>query len=372
MTASSPAHPLRIAQMLESDGPGGAETMLVSLSEALRSRGHEVCPVGPAHGVGWLSARLKNEGFERETFTIRRPIDWRCVRGLIQVLRARRIEVVHSHEFTMAVYGAAAARWLGIPHVITMHGSQYVTSKRRRRIALRWAFRSSAHVVGVSNDTTAHLTSRLGLSRDVIQTIPNGVPYRPGNRAATRRALGVEDHEILVLAVGNLIVRKGHAQLIRALASAHPEPDVPWRLAIAGQGDQRDRLRAIAEEHGVSGRVNLLGQRSDVFDLHAASDIFVMPSLWEGLPLALLEAMHAGTAIVASRTSGIPEAITDNVDGLLTPPGDEIALRDALTRLLPNANERARLGAAALARARAQFSMDRMTDQYEALYRTPG
>jgi glycosyltransferase involved in cell wall biosynthesis len=370
MTAAAPARPLRIAQMLESDGPGGAETMLVSLSEALRSRGHDVCPVGPAHGVGWLSSRLKNAGFERETFTIRRPIDWRCVRGLIQVLRARRIEVVHSHEFTMAVYGAAAARWLGIPHVITMHGSQYVTSKRRRRIALRWAFRSSAHVVGVSNDTTAHLRSRLGLPRDLIQTISNGVPYRPGNRAATRRELGVGDNEILVLAVGNLIVRKGHAQLIRALASARLEPDVPWRLAIAGQGDQRDRLVAVAEEYGVADRVNLLGQRSDVFDLHAAADIFVMPSLWEGLPLALLEAMHAGTAIVASRTSGIPEAITDGVDGLLTPPGDEVALRDALVRLLPDANERARLGGAALARARAKFSMDRMTDEYEALYRT--
>ena len=96
-----------------------------------------------------------------------------------------------------------------------------------------------------------------------------------------------------------------------------------------------------------------------------------MPSLWEGLPLALLEAMHAGTAIVASRTSGIPEAITDGVDGLLTPPGDEVALRDALVRLLPDASERARLGAAALARARSKFSLDRMTDEYEALYRTP-
>ena len=372
MTAPGPARPLRIAQMLESDGPGGAETMLVSLSEALRARGHDICPVGPAHGVGWLSARLRTAGFDRATFTIRRPIDWRCLRGLIQVLRSRRIEVVHSHEFTMAVYGAAAARWLGIPHVITMHGSQYVTSKRRRRIALRWAFRASAHVVGVSNDTTAHLRSRLGLPPDRIQTISNGVPYRPGNRVATRRALGVDDNEILLLAGGNLIVRKGHAQLIRALANARPTPDVPWRLAIAGQGDQRDRLLAVAEEYGVADRVNLLGQRADVFDLHAAADIFVMPSLWEGLPLALLEAMHAGTAIVASRTSGSPEAITDGVDGLLTPPGDEMALSDALARLLPDAGERARLGAAALARARAKFSMDRMTDEYEALYRAPG
>jgi len=360
---------LRIAQMLESDGPGGAETMLVSLSEALRDRGHTVIPVGPARGVGWLSARLRDAGFDRQTFSIRHPIDWQCLRGMIEVLRAKQIEVVHSHEFTMAVYGAAAARWLGIPHVITMHGSQYVTSKRRRRIALRWAFRASAHVVGVSNDTTSHLRSRLGLPQGVIRTITNGVPHLPGNRMATRRALGVADGELLLLAVGNLIVRKGHAQLIRALANARPTPDVPWRLAIAGQGEERDRLIAVAEQYGVADRVQLLGQRADVFDLHAAADIFVMPSLWEGLPLALLEAMHAGTAIVASRTSGIPEAITNGVDGLLTPPGDERALTEALERLLADPVERARLGAAALARARAKFSMDRMTTEYEELYR---
>jgi glycosyltransferase involved in cell wall biosynthesis len=371
MTASSPARPLRIAQMLESDGPGGAETMLIELCEALRARGHTVSTVGPARGVGWLSSRLRDAGFERDTFSIRRPIDWRCLRGLIQVLRARRVDVIHSHEFTMAVYGAAAARWLGIPHVITMHGSEHVTEKRRRRLALRWAFRASAHAVGVSNYTTAHLRARLGLPAGVIQTIPNGIPHRPGNRAAARRGLALDDDETLLLAVGSLIVLKGHAQLIRALANAHPTPNVRWRLAIAGQGVERDRLIALAEQQGVADRVQLLGQRRDVSDLHAAADIFVMPSLWEGLPLALLEAMDAGTAIVASQTSGIPEAITDGVEGLLTPPGDEAALTAAIVRLLLDPAERARLGAAARTRARTQFSMDRMVGEYEALYRTP-
>ena len=143
--------------MLESDGPGGAETVLIRLSEALRARGHTVFPVGPARGVGWAGARLRELGLEPDTFTIHRPLDWRCLRGVVQLLRERRVEVVHSHEFTMAVYGAAAARWLGIPHIISMHGSQYVTAKWRLRFALRLAFQSSAHVVGVSADTTAHL-----------------------------------------------------------------------------------------------------------------------------------------------------------------------------------------------------------------------
>jgi glycosyltransferase involved in cell wall biosynthesis len=370
MTAPNPVRPLRIAQMLESDGPGGAETMLVSLSEALRARGHTVFPVGPARGVGWLAARLRDAGFERETFLIRRPLDWRCLRGMIQVLRARRVEVVHSHEFTMAIYGAAAARWLGIPHIITMHGSQYVTSKRRRRVALWCAFRASAHVVGVSADTTAHLERSVHVS-GLIQTVPNGVPHRAGNRVATRQALGVSDDEILVLAVGNLIVRKGHAVLIRALAAAGAGSPVRWRLVIAGQGNERGPLEALAAECGVASRVHLLGQRADIPDLQAAADVFVMPSLWEGLPLAMLEAMFAGSCIVASRTSGIPEAITDGADGILVQPGNVDALAAALAKVLPAADLRARLGAAARARAEADFSMDRMTAAYETLYRTP-
>jgi glycosyltransferase involved in cell wall biosynthesis len=371
MTGVGVTRPLRIAQMLESDGPGGAETMLVRLSDSLRERGHTVFPVGPERGAGWLRVQLSERGFERDFFTIRRPLDWRCLRDLTRVLQGRRVNVVHSHEFTMAVYGAAAAHWLRIPHVITMHGSQYVTAKWRRRAALRWAFRRSSHVVGVSTDTTRHLIHELGLDPDAIRTVHNGVPYRPGDRVGTRRALAVADDEVLLLAVGNLIPRKGHAVLIQALASAVLPAPVRWRLAIAGQGDERERLLALARARGVGDRVHLLGQRDDIPDLQAAADIFVMPSLWEGLPLALLEAMFAGSAIVASRTAGIPEAIRDGVDGWLTEPGDEEDLRQALERLLPDADARARLGAAARLRAQSQFAMSRMTDAYEALYADP-
>ena len=371
MTGGTAVRPLRIAQMLESDGPGGAETVLVRLSSELRARGHTVLPVGPDRGIGWLGARLREEGFDPDTFSIRRPLDWRCLRGMIQLLGTRRVDVVHSHEFTMAVYGAAAARWLGVPHIITMHGSQYVMAKWRRRAALQLAFRSSAHVVGCSADTTAHLEREMGIAPgSLIRTVTNGVPFRAGDRHAVRRGLSAADDEILLFAAGNLIERKGHAVLIRALAALRPPASaVRWRLAIAGQGVELDRLRSLAAECGVGDRVHLLGQRGDIMDLQSAADVFVMPSLWEGLPLALLEAMHAGSAIVASRTSGIPEAITDGVEGILTPPGDADALAAALATVLTSSDLRARLGASARSRAHAQFSMERMTDEYEALYR---
>src|SRR5689334_10687465 len=102
--------PLRIALMLESDGPGGAEVMLLQLAEELRRRGHDVLPVGPDNGSGWLAGQFRERGFTPATFSLRRPLDFNCLRGLAHLLRDKRIQVVHSHEFAMAVYGAAAAR----------------------------------------------------------------------------------------------------------------------------------------------------------------------------------------------------------------------------------------------------------------------
>ncbi|MGH7719609.1 MAG: glycosyltransferase, partial [Gemmatimonadaceae bacterium] len=131
--------PLSIALMLESDGPGGAENMLLQLATALRARGHMVTPVGPSNGYGWLAEQFRGRGFDPATFTLRSPVDWRCARGLVRLFRERGIEVVHSHEFTMAVYGAAAARMAGARHVITMHGGTYFADQMRRRVALRWA-----------------------------------------------------------------------------------------------------------------------------------------------------------------------------------------------------------------------------------------
>jgi glycosyltransferase involved in cell wall biosynthesis len=371
MTASLVTRPLVIAQMLESDGPGGAEMVVLRLAESLRARGHAVVPVGPARGCGWLAERFRERGFEPRTFTLRRPLDWRCLADMVEMLRAERVNVIHSHEFTMAVYGTAAARWLGVPHVITMHGSMSVTSKWRRRQLLRLAFGASRATVAVSTDTKRHLDEQLGLAPGVVQVVSNGVPIPTGDADAPRAALGMAPDELLLLAVGSLVPRKGHVVLLEALAAVRDAGlPVRWQLAIAGGGQERDALAALIHARGLTGRVHLLGHRDDVAAWQCAADVFVMPSLWEGLPLALLEAMFTGSAVVASRTSGIPEAIDDDVDGLLTPPGDVAALAAALTRLLADPSLRDRLGAAARARAERDFSMARMTEHYERLYRS--
>ena len=351
--------------MLESDGPGGAETMLMQLAEELRRRGHHVICVGPDNGCGWLGGELRRRGFTTDVFRLRQPIDRDCLGGMVEMLRKHQAEIVHSHEFTMAIYGAAATRQLGIPHVITMHGSEKVLARWQRRLALRLAFASSRAVVAVSRATHAHMIKILRMAPGSVLTIPNGIAFTPGVRATVRAELDLNPENVLVLAVGNLVPRKGHIHLLRALAALGNER---WHVAIAGRGDEEPRLRAFATDAGVSGRVHLLGHRADIPDLLAAADVYAMPSLWEGLPMALLEAMFAGKAIIASRASGIPEAIDEGKEGLLTDPGDEAQLREVLSSLITDAALRLRLGEAAQRRAQADFSAAVMTDAYERAY----
>ena len=362
--------PLRIAMMLESDGPGGAEMMVLRLSHELRSRGHFVLPVGPEKGIGWLGDHFRRGGFPTEVFKLRRPIDPGCVRGLVHLFREYEIDTVHSHEFTMAVYGCAATRVLGLPHVITMHGGLTVCNAMRRRIALRWAMRNSEHTVVVSSATRQQFSRDLGVATSRFTVVPNGVPALQGDASRVRRELGVTGDECVILAVGNLEVHKGHRILIDALSELRGSANSHWKLIIAGGrgGDQHGALLKQIENLGLGDKVRILLNRDDVPDLLAAASVFVMPSLWEGLPMALLEAMLARKAIVASRTAGIPEAITDGREGLLVPPGDTAALASALDSLITSREKRDAFARAALARADQDFTVQVMADRYERLY----
>jgi glycosyltransferase involved in cell wall biosynthesis len=362
---------LRIAMMIESDGPGGAEMMVFRLSEELRRRGHSVIPVGPRNGTGWMGDMFRTAGFSPETFWLKRPIDPTCVGRFMQLFRRHAIDVVHSHEFTMSVYGSTAARVVGLPHVMTVHGGLTVTKALRRRIALRWAIRRSDTAVAVSNATRDEFARDLGLRKALFTVVHNGVPSKPGSAERVRREFGCTDGETIILAVGNLERNKNHRMLLSALVRLGNEGiTVPWRLIIAAGrgGDEHQYLQEYVRAQGLVDRVHIVLGRNDIPDLHALADVFVMPSLWEGLPMALLEAMVAGKAIVASATAGIPEAIANGHEGLLVPPGDLDALTAGIRTMLTDPCRRRELGAAAFTRAHRDFTVEVMADRYEAMY----
>jgi glycosyltransferase involved in cell wall biosynthesis len=364
------ATPKRIALFIETGGAGGAERMLLQLGDELRRRGHEVVPVAPAGSDPWLLNSFRERGYQPETFTATiGSSDVKALAQMVSILRRRSVDVVHTHEFFTSVYGGAAAAITRRPHVITMHGGRYYASSTPRTAALGLMARRCRAVVGVSAATAHELADQLCLRRDRVHVVHNGIRPQQGDPAPVRRELGMRDDELLVVAIGNLYPVKAHINLLKALVHLAANGDTtPWRVAIAGRGGEQQALEAYAAEQGISERVHVLGYRSDVANVLAAGDVYAMPSLSEGLPLALIEAMFAGKPAVASNTGGIPEVLTDNVDGLLVPPGDHVALAGALRRLFADGALRERLAAAARRRAAEHFGIERMVDRYEILY----
>lgn len=359
---------LKLAHLIETDGPGGAERMVTLLADTLQQSGYPGVAFVPARREGWLEAELAAAGVPIEYVPLERPISPRFARALAAAFRRHNVTLAHSHEFTMAFYGAWAARLAGIPHVITMHGSRYYAERWQRRLALRWAVTSSSAVTAVSRPLADSMRRDLWLRRRKVAVVPNGIraPQPAAAPAPLRAELGLGSHDRLLLAVGNLYPVKGHADLVAAvatLATRHPS----LHLAIAGRGDLADALRRDAVARGIGARVHLLGLRSDVADLLASADAFVLPSHSEGLPLALLEAMFCGLPIVATRVGEVPAALGDDA-GLLVEPGRPDELARAIERLVSDAELARGLGARARARALAEFDVTKMAGRYTTLY----
>jgi glycosyltransferase involved in cell wall biosynthesis len=358
---------LRIAHLIESDGPGGAETVVARLAAAFQAAGAHNVVFLPSNGEGWLARQLEGTGVSVDHFHVDRPLSPACARSLQQAFRRHQIAIAHSHEFSMAVYGAWASYGVGIPHVISMHGGRYYAGRLRRRLALRAAIALSARTVAVSGTLARDISRDLHLSRARVLTVPNGVHYLQPERVTLRHELRLGAGDRLLVAVGNLYPVKGHVHLIDALALLGDE-HANVHVAISGRGELEQALRSRARDRGLDRRVHLLGLRADVAAILAAADIFVMPSLSEGLPLALLEAMFAGRAIVASDVGEVRMALAGGAAGVLVAPGNPHTLAAALDRLLRDPEEAARIGNRAAAHARAEYDLSGMVHRYLELY----
>lgn len=360
----SDLHGVRIAHLIETTGPGGAERMVAELAREQRNRGARTTVFLPDGRETWLGQQLEGADVGIERYHLASPLSPQCVRTLAAGFARNGITIAHSHDFTMAVNGACAARAVGIPHVITMHGGRYYAERLRRRLALRFASLSSQAVVAVSDALAVNLCHDLHLARTRVVTIPNGVRQSPGTRSSIRAQLGLGPEVQLILAVGNLYPVKGHRVLLDALQHL-PEH---LHVAIAGRGGEEGALRAHAVELGVDTRLHLLGHRDDVSGLLLAADVFVQPSLDEGLPLAVLEAMFAGRAIVATDVGDVARAVGGDDAALLVAPGDALALSAAIWRLVAEPVFARALGQRAQVRADRSYGLSMMVDRYSALY----
>ncbi len=351
--------PLRLLQVVHTQGYGGLERQVLSLSRGLRDAGHAVTLV--LQEGSWLQRQAEAERLDWTSLRFRGLIDPVSHLRLRRLVRERGIDVVHGHSRRSAFYSALARGRGSCRSVATIHS-----------LATWKGFQRNQRMIAVSEAVRDFLIQK-GLPAARIERIYNGVDALPEScgdeRVVARARLGIAPGRLAIGMVGRMVPHKGHDLLVRAL-SLLGAAGASMELVLIGEatGTWPDELRQLIHRLGLEARVRLPGYRGKVASLLPGLDVFVQPSRSEALSLSLLEAMAAGLPVIAARTGGMPEVVEDGVNGLLFPSGDAHALAWQLKRLL-EPGLRQRLGQQARRTQRERFSARGMTEATVSLYR---
>lgn len=344
--------------------------MLLSLADAVDHAVYR--PVFCLLQPGWLADEARARNYPTYVLPLERTVDVPWTRRALSLLKNERVDLIHAHEFAMNTYGALLSALTDIPCVTTIHGKNYSSDRWHRRAAYRLVARRT-RMIAVSDDIKNFLATAVGVSVRRITTIPNGIHIdryaaTDAAKARFRTELGLSPRQPVVGAIGRLEPVKGHTHLLAAAQLVCTRyPDAVF--VLAGQGPLRDSLEQQADALGIGRNVRFLGYRDDVATVLAGLDIFVLPSLSEGLPLSLLEAMAAGKPVVASNVGGIPEVIRDGDNGFLAQPATPVDFADCILTLLADPSRARLLAGNARELVSARFGMAAMVGAYENLYR---
>jgi glycosyltransferase involved in cell wall biosynthesis len=361
-----------IAHLVIGGDVAGGQMVALQLARAARDRGDRVIFLTPARGP--FTELVEREGMEVHVVDVSRTFR---VTGLVQLarlLREQRVDVLHTHTALAAnVLSRIGGRLGGAAVVSHLHIENHFRPNRLARAVHttldNGTARLAARILAVSESTRRSLLAQ-GYPGARVEVVHNGIDVaaHSGGGSGLRQELGVPDDAPLVLEIGRLCAVKGQRELIEALAQA---PGV--HAALAGDdleqgGAYRELLERVAREHGVAERVHLLGYRGDADALIAQSDVLVLPSRIEGLPVVVLEAMAHAKPVIATPVGGTAEAVSDGETGLLVPPRDVGALAGAIRELTGDAERARRLGAAGRDRVEREFSETAMTRRVLEVY----
>lgn len=389
----------RVLQLVDNLDIGGAQEVARTLAEHLAAAGCEVAIAALADGP--LRDPIEAAGIPVTLLPERRaaitsPVAFaaemhRLRRELLGLIDARRVDVVQTHLLRSLDFLALSLKTgRDVKVYWTFHNANFDLRRDhlRRHGWLLGAKRQAHHalytlgsrradgLIAVAPEVKESILATMpGIAPDKIAVIPNGVDtrryQRRGDRTATRAALGLSPEERAVAVVATFKEQKGHRYLIEA--AARLRDDYPRaRYLLIGDGELRVALERQIAAAGLEATFRLLGTRPDVPALLAAADLFVLPSLWEGLPMALIEAMAAGLAVVATDVSGTRGVMRDGETGLLVPPSDAAALAQAMAALLAEPERAAQMGAAARRRVELHFSARKQAADHLALFAATG
>lgn len=390
--------PLRVLQLIANLDRGGGQEVVRTLVRYLPEAGCDPVVVSLADGP--LRGEIEALGVPVEIVRGRTKALTsgpsaigelrRIRRDLAAVVARHRPEVIQTHLLRSLDFLALTLRrepsvravfWTVHNAMLDLRADQLPGSQRwllgPKRLAHRALYRAGGRMadgfIAVSSDVAETVRAAYRPPSGRLSVIPNGVDVEryahSVDRDAIRVAIGVATEAPLAIVVAKLMTQKGHAVLLDALPSVLERMD-RLHVVLVGEGELRGVLEERVEAAGLTGSVTLAGNRGDIPQLLAASDLFVLPSLWEGLPMALLEAMATGLPVVATAVSGTREVIEDGRSGILVPPGDAAALGAAMIEVLERPETAASLGAAARARVEDCYSARGQAERHAELFRS--
>jgi glycosyltransferase involved in cell wall biosynthesis len=363
---------IRVLECIRQGQIGGGETHLLSLVENLDRSRFE--PVVLSFTEGPMVERLRAMGVRTHVLYTERPFDVTKWRKVKQLMAAEGVDLVHAHGTRASSNTLWAARRLGIPLVYTVHGWSFHDDQpywvRRLRIwGERWITARSALNIAVSASSRQTGVEKISGFRAVV--VNNGIDQRKFSPARDladiRGELNIPRDAVLLLFLARFTGHKQPLTLIRAFhAAVGKMPGL--QLLMVGEGDEKEEGMRLVAELGLAGKVHFSPFRQDVPDVLAAADIYVLPSLWEGLPIGLLEAMAMRKAVIGTKVDGTREVLRDGENGLVVEPGDVGALAAAILRLAGDGELRESMGARAVETVRERFNAAVMTKEIENIY----
>jgi glycosyltransferase involved in cell wall biosynthesis len=370
----TPGKKIRVLETIRQGQIGGGESHLLDLVENLDKNIFD--PVVLSFTDGPMVDRLKNMGIPTHIIHTTRPFDfskWKQVKRLIE---AEKPDLVHAHGTRAHSNVSWAARKLNLPVVYTVHGwsfhdNQSFPLKKLRVLGEKYLTGKSS--VNISVSQSVHETGQKYFSRYKSVIIPNGINQQKFNPARSlkdiRSELGIPKDSILVLFLARFTEQKQPLAMINAFQQAAAQ-DSRLRLLMVGDGELKREADGLVARSGIGDKIFMQSFRQDVPDILAAADIYVLPSLWEGLPLGLLEAMAMGKAVIASKADGTKEVIQHNTNGIMVNVENlESEVTNAIVQLSADPILRQHLGSQARATVTSGFSAAGMTKQVEEIYR---
>jgi glycosyltransferase involved in cell wall biosynthesis len=361
---------IKAVQVIKSLDVGGVEELLLTLSNNLDD--DIDLTIVTLRNKGQIGREIEQSG--TTVINMERPsgiTPWNAVgtvRALHQLFDRLNPDIVHSYLWESNFYSRIAAMTCRVPVVVTSEQNIY-PDKQFRHIAFDKLLSYVTDRIVACSESVKEFTARQEhIPEQKFTVIYNAIDpdkFEPDrDREEVLLELGIDPDATVLISVGSLSKQKGHQYLIRALAMMEDDID----LLIAGSGGLESDLRGLAADLGTADRVHLLGKRRDIPDLLEAGDVFVFPSLWEGLPIALVEALEMKLPVVASDIAPNREVVQDDA-GVLVPPRDPEALAEGIQKLL-NEPERAReFAETGQQRVAEQFSVETLVADYRTLYR---